>query len=331
MPFTAVCPHCRAAKFRARRKKIGSAFACTRCKEEFQLQPATKGELRALKAARIAHTAPESAAETTPTPAAAPAEAVPTPPPVAHTDYPLRFALVALGMFGLAVVAGQFPYGRFAAAPLAGLGAILAALTLFGLEKQRRVAWAGVALNGLAFVGIFAFPDWIGQGSWVPTGGPENGPKQVLAFGRDGTLPRVAAEWVNSHESVWEHGDVRVAVDGLLLLPAEKKAKNRFLQIRLKLTNVGVARAVQFTGWPPAPPPDDVKLSTQAGIFLDQRADTEKPAKVAVLPGKTAETTLTFAANPGPPSDLRLELPAKAFGGTEPVKFQIPRAQVPTR
>ena len=46
-----------------------------------------------------------------------------------------------------------------------------------------------------------------------------------------------------------------------------------------------------------------------------------------VFPGKFVETTLTFTV-PEKLDDLRLELPAAAFGGTEPARFQIPKAMI---
>ena len=47
-----------------------------------------------------------------------------------------------------------------------------------------------------------------------------------------------------------------------------------------------------------------------------------------IYPGKSAELVLTFEPPTGPPDDYRLELPAQAFGGTDPVKFQIPQAML---
>jgi hypothetical protein len=151
----------------------------------------------------------------------------------------------------------------------------------------------------------------------------------VTAVGRDGSLPK-PAEWVDASQAVWEQGDVRVAVTSVTVGPANPegssppgKKRENVLRIGLKVTNVGVARAVEFKGWVP---PEEPKLATAAGKPMAFKQAGVPAGTATVYPGKSAELAVAFEPPAGAPEDYRLELPASAFGGTDPVKFQIPQA-----
>lgn len=347
MPFTAVCLHCKKSKYRVPFKKRGTFAHCPKCRRDFLLVPEARGfappvdyrpppfDAEPASAPTVAEYA--AATPTLPAPEAAPPLRPvtvddPAPPPD-PPNYALRVALAALGAVGVAAVVSQFPYGRFVAAPLAAVGAVVAALSLFGLDRLRWVGWAGAGLNAAVFLLVVALPSWLGLSGWTPAADPEAGPRPVTAVGRDGGLPR-PADWVDAGRAVWEQGDVRVAVTAVTVGPLHPAAKDparrkeRGLWVEVKLTNVGVARAIQFDGWAPAPP-DDPTLTTATGKPLPARPMAAS-AKTAVLPGKSAECVLAFAT-PAAGDDLRLELPARAFGGTEPVRFLIPRAIVSGR
>jgi hypothetical protein len=277
--------------------------------------------------------AQEETAAAPPEPAAAAEPSLPVGPPVRtpppQTDYALRLVLVALGLFGTAIVASQFPYGRYVAVPIAGLGLLLAALSLLGLERRRWVGLAGAGLNALAILLVVALPGWLGLSArWVPDTNPDAGPKPVTAVGREDGLP-VAADWVDAKTAVWQQGDVRVSVTGVTVGPRDPAAKRPDLVLRvgLKLTNVGVARAIEFAGWP-ATPEGGPALTTAGGESFAHRPAADRAEPTTVRPGKSAEAVVAFAAPDKPTEDLRLELPAAAFGGTDPVRFRIPRSMI---
>ena len=370
MPFVAVCPYCRVSKYRAPSRKRGTFVTCSKCREDFMLLPADDDRLPPVEyklppfaplptpaAAEVHETATadgptEPVAPAPAEPAAIPAELYlrpadlppPVRPPAApahHPDYALRMALAALGLVGVAVLASQLPYGRFVAAPLAAAGAVMGLLSVLGLEERPWLGWAGAGANGFAFLLVVAWPGWLGLSTWTPAADPETRQKPVTAVGRDGTPPR-PADWVDAMKAVWEHDDVRVALTAVTAGPDEPAAvgpaappaarprkKDRTLRVTLKLTNVGVARAIEFNGWAAAPPAEPT-LTTAGGKALP--AKPAAPADpVLIVPGKSAETTLAFAPPDGPPEDLRLELPAAAFGGTEPARFRIPRTMIHNR
>lgn len=346
MPFTAVCQFCRGSKFRVPFKKRGTFATCPKCAHEFMLVPESgvdvplmqyndipfddddhppspsASEILVEEPGATTATAPQAVA-TTEMPAAVPA----TPPrPGDFPDYAVRTALVACGFVGVSMIASQFPYGRFVAAPLAGLGLLLGGLSLLGLESRKWLGLAAVGLNALALLLVLALPTWLGLSSWTPAGDPETAPKPVTAVGRDGSLPK-NAEWVDAGQAVWQQGDVRITVANVTIGPLDPmakdpaKRKDRALKLTLKLSNVGVARAIEFTSWSPSPTAE-TKLTTVAGATLLPRAVATE--KATVYPGKSAESVLTFAA-PDKADDLRLEIPAEAFGGTDPARFLIPK------
>ena len=359
VPFTAVCPHCREAKLKAPFAKRGKLVDCPKCGRPFMLIPENehtaplvdydldapgKERRRKKKSAVEAPPEPAAAGPTEPTapaasePTTAAADLAPTPfaaPPAPrsdHRDYPLVMALVGIGVVGVAVLSSQVPYGRIVGTALAAVGLLLAGLSLPGLEKRPWLGWTGVGLNLFALVMLVLLPGWLGISDWVPQGNPDAGPKPVTAVGRDGSLPR-PAEWVDADRAVWEQGDVRVAVTSVTVGPADPEApraqgkkKETVLRIGLKVTNVGVARAVEFTGWAVAPA--EPKLATAVGKPVAVKNSGLPSGAATIYPGKSAEFALTFEPPSGPPDDYRLELPAQAFGGTDPVKFQIPQSML---
>lgn len=346
MPFIATCSFCRASKFRVPFKKRGTFATCPRCEHDFLLVPETGVDLPLMNyrelpfeeveedldpdgSSELVETVPDHEPVSESVSAIVPASVeVVVSPPRHSGDLPLRLALVAFGLFGLGVLATQFPYGRLIAAPLTLIGLALAVMGWLGLERYAWLGSIGAGLNGLTLFLAVLFPSWLGLSGWGPDADPEAGPKPAMAVGRDGGASR-PAEWVDAAQAVWEQGDVRVAVNGVSIGAADPmaktadKKKERALRITVKISNVGVARAVELAGWH-LPPDREAKL-TAAGTAVAYRGAVAE--KVPVFPGKFVESTLVFAV-PEKMEDLRLELPAAAFGGTEPVRFQIPKAMI---
>lgn len=350
MPFIATCTYCRASKFRVPFKKRGTFATCPKCEREFLLTPETGVDLPLMKYNDLPFDDPDEdddregsseLVETVPEHDPVPEAAAPPEPSIEKVtvvvapsaarrsgDLPLRFALVAFVLFGLGILATQFPYGRLVAVPFVLVGLALAAMGWLGLECYRWLGIAGMGLNGLAILLLLVLPEWLGLGGWTPHSDLETDPKSALSVGRDGS-PARPAEWVDAAKAVWEFGDVRVAVSGATVGPADpaaktaEKKKERALRITLNMTNLGVARPIEFAGWH-SPPAFEAKL-TAAGAPVPVR--TTATEKSFVFPGKSLETAIVFAV-PEKLDDLRLELPAAAIGGSEPVRFQIPKAMI---
>ncbi|QEL16010.1 hypothetical protein [Limnoglobus roseus] len=354
MPFTAVCLHCRASKFRVPFKKRGTFATCPKCAQEFMLVPDSSVDIPLMEYKAIpfdddsdetpspsgSEILVESAETTTTAPQSLKTTeiAIPVIPSSVPTvsgdapDYAVRMALVGCGFVGVSMIASQFPYGRFVAGPLAVIGLLIGGLSLLGLEKRTWLGWAAVGLNTMALLLVAAFPSWLGLTGWTPASDPEKAPKPVTAVGRDGSLPKTA-EWVDASQAVWEQGDVRITVMSVAVAAVDpmskspEKRKERVLRLTLKLSNVGVARGIEFTSWSPSPTAE-TKLTTTAGTSMLPRAVTAD--KATLYPGKSAESVLTYAA-PDKFDDLRLEIPSQVFGGPEPARILIPKSLISGR
>lgn len=241
-------------------------------------------------------------------------------------------ALVGLGFFGAAVISAQFPYGRIIGLVLAGIGLIVAGLSLLGLEKRAWIGWLGTGGNSLVALFLVLLPGWIGVATWSPSGDPNSAPMIPLALDRTGK-PVAVTDGVDPTNADWQHVDVRIAIPTAVIAPDPnaklvpgQKSKNRVLRIAVKLTNIGVGRVIEFAGWDAENP---IQINTTSGQYLQLRTDIDPVKRALVYPGKSIEFVLTFDAAPLAPTDgVNLELPAKAFGGDTPAKFRIPRTMI---
>ncbi|MBY0512888.1 MAG: hypothetical protein K2P78_03135 [Gemmataceae bacterium] len=357
MPIVATCPYCRAGGVRAPDKCAGMSANCPKCKSSFTIIPdeglpgwakpqaAAETQAHAL-VPDVTEPSPVLPAKEPPRPAPAAAPAVvrtvrveqeePTAAPSGMVT-----ALLALTVFGLAVAASQFPFGRFIAPGLALVGLAIGLVGLAGEGKAQLVAAAGSALNVLAIGLVFLAPGWLGLDSW--RGATPEGPKVPQAVGH-GTGTATPTEWVNATNSSWAEGDMRVTVRSITVAPVElvgpggaaKTPKEPVLQIVLRLANEGVERRVELTGW--AAGGDGAELADPAGKPVKRKRfepgweprGPEKPA--GLFPGKYTDVLLVFEPPPAllpkskepRPEYLRLQLPGAAVGVPDPAKFQIP-------
>jgi hypothetical protein len=242
-------------------------------------------------------------------------------------------ALIALTLGGLGLALSQIPYGRFATAGLAGIGLVVA---LGGLAVAERRRWPALAagVNAAGALLAVCLPGWLGLSSWQPVPVPdESGVVRAVGLADGVAAP---ADWVDVRTAAWQRDDVRVGVTAFtvgpveLVGPKEKRrwTKEKYLQVRVGVENVGVARAIDVRGWT-ATGPDAPRLTDPAGtvvsvkVFEDGWAPVVPPAATVLLPGRATEYLLIFPA-PARGGPLRLELPAAGFGGGEAVRLRIP-------
>lgn len=362
MPFIALCPHCRSAKLKAPSRKRGLLHECPKCRQTFPLEPIDESGLKvdyklppeefdieaAYKDAPVddfasARTLPHvlpfkptatasevvtlSAEEKLNPPAAAPE--LDYTPNVKSLEPPMVLAIAAGGVFGIAMLLTQIPYGRLAAVPCLFIGGLMGLLALWGLEGRKNYGYAAIGLNLLGLLVVLFFADWLGVGSWLPRGDPNAGPKPVLAVSRsDGSMR--PAEWIDAQQECWQQDDVRVEVLSARLEFLNPKPKKndlnakRVLRIGLKVVNVGVARAFNISGWPMDAPP---RLSLSSGPVVPF-VKVESSLPRLLMPGKDADILLLFDAPPALTDALMLELPANGFESAETVKLKIPSAMI---
>src|SRR5262245_37369789 len=208
--IVAICPYCSAGGVRAPESAVGASATCPKCGSSFTVMPSDQVPSWASgtpaagggtapnptpapgpTAAPSAETLPAAAMPdvTEPSPVSpdeekpkrkakpAPAAGAETEPPAPAepADVGLVLALVALILVGVAVVASQFPFGRFIAAVVAGLG-LAGGLASLGAEGRARL-YGGLAagLHFLILVVVLLLPSWLNLDPW--RGSPTEEPK----------------------------------------------------------------------------------------------------------------------------------------------------------
>jgi hypothetical protein len=248
------------------------------------------------------------------------------------------FAVAALSFAGLSFVLGLVGLLVARATNRGGLGLSLAA--------------AGVSLPLLAvlifwptLLGIFPiFP------APAPPRDPTGGRTVVIPVGKE--VPEQTAEGEPEPEGVdvrgkeLQQGDLRVRVVSVMTRLVEfkkpalvKPPLQRFLVIRLRISNVGVARRLPYESWGEAGPGTEER---QARLMDDSgktyRLQNFSGAEVVghvrsknLPPGSVVDDVLVFETPPSSVQSLRLELPAEAAGGTGTFKLRIPREAIVSR
>jgi len=368
--IVAVCPYCRAGGVRAPESALGASATCPKCGSCFTVMPSegargwAANPTPATSSTPTAPVAPPASRpggidETKPTfamsdvtnpsrvvpPEAKESRPAPTPAPVSEpdddpetaTDFGLVVALSALALVGVAVLATLFPFGRFIAGTIAGLG-LLGGLASLGAEGRAKAA--GGLAAGLHFIllaVVLLAPSWLNLGSWRGNS-IEDGPPAPLAFSHANQRTSIA-DWVDASSASWQFKDVRATVRSAIVGPidligpkgAKRASKEQYLQLTLRVANIGVERPLDLSGWAVGQGLEQVQLTDSAGrtlkpaLFEEGWLPDSPPSKPTekVFPGKTSEVRLIFSA-PQPRIDfLRLVLPGTMFGFEEVVKFQI--------
>jgi hypothetical protein len=353
MPVLVKCPYCGQGKVQAPDSAIGLTVVCRFCSSCFTIAPDN------LMPAAVAATEVVEAAPRPRVPdASKTAEAaltILTVDPLEEVDRRSAGgqvasgfggvmsdpgfvpALIAITLGGIGLGASQLPYGRFATVGLGAIGLFFGVSALLMTNRRKLPAFA-TAINGLALLLGLLLPEWLGITSWRPIRLNDETKTPRAVNIKDGLA--APADWVDVTKAAWERDDVRVSVTSFTVYPIEligpknkqQWTKESYVQVRVKVENVGVARAVDVSGWPESPTPDGPKLTDANGRVLPLKVFPEgwsvverpKPNKV-LFPGRSTEQLLIFESPGKTAGDLRLELPASAFGGTESVRLLLPR------
>ena len=355
MTIVAMCPYCRAGGVRAPEQSIGASATCPNCGSNFTVVPDSglPGWGTPKPAAAPAPTdetrPPATTADVTePSPVVAPASpprlpsrkgtpsAAPLSPPTEMT-----FPLLALALFGPAVLATQIPFGRFVALALAVVGGLLAVAGLASDRRARRVAQAALALH-VAFAAVLvAAPSVLGLESW---GGAAADPRDAPHSIDHATGEFGPADGIDASSASWEAGDVRVTVRSVAVAPldlvgpsgAKRTTKEPAVRVVIRVSNEGVGRRVELAGW--AVGGEGVRLADSAGAVRQEKrfepgweVSGRGAARSGVYPGHSVEVVLAFEPPAGRPTGFTLELPGDAVGTPDPIRFTIGESFVTTR
>jgi hypothetical protein len=250
----------------------------------------------------------------------------------------MMIALIALILVGVAVLASQLPFGRFIAAAIAVVG-LVGGLATLGTEGQSRLAAMGaVLLNLLVLFVVFIAPSVLNLDPWRrPADTGPQGPQAISHTDQTST----PADWVDAPNASWQFKDVRVSITGSVgpvelrgPKDARRTTKEQYLQLQLRVTNAGVERQLDLTGWAVEQGIDTIRIADSSGKSLKPAsfpnengwAFERSPSKTSehVFPSKFSEAKFYFTPPPAKTDYVRIQLPGAAVGlPEETLKFQL--------
>ncbi len=156
-----------------------------------------------------------------------------------------------------------------------------------------------------------------------------------------GEKPELAQEGtpVDSTKEAQKQGDLQVAVAQVSITkaplkgaPGKKPPAEKCLIVHLRISNVGVERKYDYSGWGQWGSENAASLrDTKGKVFplkhFNAEWDVEGQVRsTSLFPGKSIDDILIFEAPKSKeiPAHLRLELPGAAYGGTDKFLFEIP-------
>jgi hypothetical protein len=361
--IVAICPYCREGGVRAPQSAVGASATCPKCRSSFTVMPSdglpgwasepqpaaptpsaeeTK-PAAAMGMADVTEPSPVLTTEELPQsrmrsgPAPEP-EVVDSPEPAEPADMGMVIALVALILFGAAVVASQFPFGRLIAAVLAAVGLVGGLLATAAEGRARKAGWLAVGLHAIVLLIVVLLPSWLKLDPWRGQS-DEEGPKgpQALEHATRTTRPILPGEWLDAGRTSWELKDLRVTIRsanlGLVELTgpggAKRTPKEQYLRLRVRVVNSGVEREIPLSGWAKGDGAASVTIVDSSGRTLkpasfEQRWEPDRGKPIERLfPGKTSELHFVFTAPAAKVEWLRVQLPGAALGVDEDIRFQI--------
>jgi hypothetical protein len=365
MPFSAKCPFCRLVIQSVPDDLEGGSLECPRCHSFFTLAAAlipSKSEVK-----KVAAESP-TAVTSSPVAVAAPsnsdvslAPAQEGAPPSAgeiHFDAPLvplsaevpaalprkpaknYCGALAFLCGSLAVLMISVPPAKALVVPLSAVGVFLG---FFGLLwSVWRPAGSLSAVFGLVVsvpVCLLALvrPALLGL-SIIPEERADNLPRVVkLRHADEAAIAPRAGEWADAGNQAVQQGDVRVRLASAAIKHvqleqgrATRVSPQKKLVLRLRISNAGWSRIIEYTGWDQARVrlTDPAKREYRAAVFGPGVRVAGQIGRAELAPAKWVEEVLVFETPPANVESLRLELSLAAFGGSGSLPLEIPRALV---
>lgn len=378
MSFSAECPFCNTLLRNVPGQYAGQSMKCPRCRSYFTLSPLL-GPPGRNKAIAAVETAPALAgagqaqadappvadidlqAAENPVPDPPIQEAVadevvspaaePIAPAVSRPKKSVNYAAVLSFLFGsLAILALSLPFAGGSIMPLSSMGVLCGVLGFFW------AAWRPVGVR-LASLGLAVSVPALLIGSFWQAG-PQAAPKLVslpatspplvvhLAQRTGRTLVPREGDWADASKDAAQQGDVRVRVTTAEIRRLElsnpkrpRLSPEKWLVVRLRVSNAGTSRIIDYTGWGVLRPDTEAtaRLTDPQGKAYQPRflgANAKLLGQVqqaAFAPGKWVEDALVFEAPPADVKFVRLELPCNACGGTGILNLEIPRRMIAFR
>jgi hypothetical protein len=366
MPIKARCPYCRVYRLRAPDHAVGQSVTCKNChncftivetEQEAPLPSGAHPSLIARHAEPLAqsHSEPASSIAVT---ADAPSEpefddapepqAVEMLPPATapqvferrnirpRPDSAFVVALFSIMAGGVGLSLSQTGLAHYGTVAGGTLGLVLAVIGLARVDKRLSAPMFALAFNLVAVAVVVLLPEWLNLRSWRPPVESDTS-TVVLAVGHNGTSAP-AGEWIDASTSSWQLGHTRVTAGRVSVGPVEiagpdgkkRLTHENYVQLRVRIKNVGVFGAVRFSDWSS----DSIRLVDSAGNLVARKTfdsgiePTGRCAPAKLAPSQAIDCLLFFEAVPTNISYLRLDLPGEAFGVAVHVRMEIPWRQI---
>jgi hypothetical protein len=267
-----------------------------------------------------------------------------------------RSALASLLTGTLALIWVSIPFLKILPLILGGVGLVAGLLGLAAYSRLGKgMIWsiAGISASLLASsLGVIAF---IRAGNEKPS---ENQLTQVplrnpITLTSSRGSPGADSEWVDAGKNAVQQGDVRVRLISITVGPvdfqastgaagspkglspnySQKRPREKYTVIRLRISNAGAGRLIQYTGWShPSPDPKlgAAVLQDASGkkyalkVFPASREVVGQVSTASIPPTKWVDDVLVFEAVSDRVEFLRLELPGESVGVKGSFHLQIP-------
>jgi len=271
-------------------------------------------------------------------------------------------ALISLLIGSLALIWASLPFLKILALILGGFGLVagilgLAAYSSIGKGKIWSIAGIlaslfAVCLSAFALIQAGRDNSSENQLTQVPLRHPMN------ATGSRGS-PDIDSDWVDAGTNAVQQGDVRVRLISITVSPvdfkeisnavgpakgtpktAPKRPREKYVVIKLRISNAGAGRLIQYAGWSgPLPSGESTTPILQdAGgkkypmkVFPPGREVIGQVANASIPPSKWVDDVLVFEGSPDRVEFLRLELPAGSVGSKGSFRLQIPGRMIASR
>jgi len=271
-----------------------------------------------------------------------------------------RFALTALLTGSVALICASISFLKIPALILGGIGLIVGILGLRSPQGKGKV-WsiaglsASLAAIGLGAIALFHRADDSSENriTHVPLRNPMS-----HASSRENVDGET--EWVDAGTNAAQQADVRVRLISIAVGPVDfkeppgsagksqgastksvqKRPREKYLIIKLRISNAGAGRLMEYAGWNhPSPNSEAGLLSLRDArgkeyslkVFPPGREVVGQVSRASVPPTKWVDDVLVFEAPTGRVEFLRLELPGDIVGNKSNFRLQIPGRMIATR
>lgn len=350
MPFVTKCSSC-GNKFTVHERSIGSSMDCTACNKTFRILPDASSnpapETYAFKEPQPELKVQEKETKQKPVkspkkPAASSidVEYIPEPKALYTERKPNLFSgegnaidnflgLVAVFLSCVSLLAASFPLIDYLVLPLgiAGIGLAIYSAFLEGSIAKRFTFPAIALLISLpTIIIIIKSPDWFREYREKPKAISIKDRFVLVSPGERPFLPDKPDQPVNSSQYGIQRNDIRAVISEVRYRKIEytqnkvkKFTKDPKITILIKVFNAGYEKPFDFSNWQSYG--NGVKLYDTDGSELPAWTPPVNPGSIQLAPpvktvfaGKMIEETLIFDAPKAKFEELRLMLPAKAFG-----------------